>query len=418
MKNKTEINVTRLGVRRRRMVSMTREPRGFRPIGGPSRRLCRRALAALPAAILAGLLLDGCSPKTDDPQPESTMASNITLTAAQQGHIQLYTLEPSGFHKAVETTGTVDFDHDQATTVLAPISGPVARMLVSLGERVKAGEQLAAVDSPDFANAISAYRKAIATARITRQLADQDQELLQHDGVAPREAQQARIDATNAEADRDAALQELRSLAVDEKTIEAIQDGKAVPQARGLIRSPIAGTVVEKSITPGQLLQAGSTPCFTVADLSRIWIIAQVFGSDLASIQVGDPVDVETGIGTNSLSGTVDNISALVDPDTRSVAVRVVADNPGELLKKRMYVRVIIRARAESNGLLVPVSAILRDEENLPFVYVALPDGSFARRRVTLGYRVDDRYDVTSGLQAGDRVVVEGGLFVQFLQNQ
>jgi cobalt-zinc-cadmium efflux system membrane fusion protein len=418
MKDKSVINITEHVVRRRRVVSMTGGLRGFKPVGGPSRRRCRAALAAIPAAILAGLVLAGCSPKAEDPQPEPAAVTNVTLTAAQQAHIQLYTVEPSGFNRAVEATGTVDFDNDQATTVLAPISGPVARLRVSLGQQVKAGEPLAEVDSPDYANAISAYRKTLATTRITRQLADQDQELLQHDGVAPREAEQARIDATNAEADRDAALQELRSLAVDEKTIKAIQDGEAVPNVRGLIRSPIAGTVVGKSITPGQLLQAGSTPCFTIADLSRVWILAHVFGSDLASIQVGDPVEVETGMGTNRFSGTVDNISALVDPDTRSVAVRVVADNPGGFLKKQMYVRVMIRARTESNGLLVPVSAILRDEEDLPFVYVALADGSYARQRVTLGYRVEERYDITSGLEAGDRVVVEGGLFVQFLQNQ
>ena len=114
----------------------------------------------------------------------------------------------------------------------------------------------------------------------------------------------------------------------------------------------------------------------------------------------------------------MDNISALVDPDTRSVAVRVVADNPGNFLKKQMYVRVLIHARQESTGLLVPVSAILRDDENLPFVYVAQPDGSFARQHVTLGYRTGDQYDIADGLEAGDQIVVDGGLFVQFMQNQ
>src|SRR5208282_6097643 len=109
---------------------------------------------------------------------------------------------------------------------------------------------------------------------------------------------------------------------------------------------------------------------------------------------------------------------ALVDPNTRSVMVRVVVENPGDLLKKQMYVRVRIQARTESTGLLVPVSAILRDDENLPFVYVVQPDGSFARRHVALGYRTGDQFDIPEGLQAGDPIVVEGGLFVQFMQNQ
>jgi cobalt-zinc-cadmium efflux system membrane fusion protein len=83
-----------------------------------------------------------------------------------------------------------------------------------------------------------------------------------------------------------------------------------------------------------------------------------------------------------------------------------------------MYVRVLIHSQQETSGLLVPVSAILRDDENLPFVYVAQPDESFARRHVTLGYRAGDQYDITAGLEAGDQVVVDGGIFVQFQQNQ
>src|SRR5208283_61885 len=98
--------------------------------------------------------------------------------------------------------------------------------------------------------------------------------------------------------------------------------------------------------------------------------------------------------------------------------VRVAVENPGRFLKKQMYVRVLIHSRTESAGLLVPVSGILRNEENLPFVYVAQPDGSFGRQRVVLGYREGDRYDITSGLKAGDQIVMDGGLFVQFLQNQ
>ena len=114
----------------------------------------------------------------------------------------------------------------------------------------------------------------------------------------------------------------------------------------------------------------------------------------------------------------MDNIAALVDPDTRSVPVRVVVDNPGDLLKKQMYVRVRIRSREESTGLLIPVSAVLRDEENLPFVYTVESDAGFARRHVTLGKRTGDQYVIPEGLAAGERIVVDGGLFVQFMQSQ
>jgi cobalt-zinc-cadmium efflux system membrane fusion protein len=342
----------------------------------------------------------------------------VALTPAQRENLRLYTVASSAFHKTVEATGAVDFDNDQATSVLAPFSGPVSRLLVTLGQQVKKGDPLAEVDSPDFAAAIGAYRKALATAKTDRRLADLDKDLIEHHGVAQREADQAETDAVNAEADRDAALQALVSLNVNPQTIKDIQEGRLALRAPGMIRSPISGTVVEKLITPGQLLQAGTTPSFTVADLSRVWVMAQVFNADLASVSLGDSAQVFTGINSKNFSGTVDNISALVDPDTRSVVVRVVVDNPGTFLKKQMYVRVLIQARQESSGILIPVSAVLRDDENLPFVYVAQADGSFARAHVTLGFRDSDRYEITAGLKSLDRIVVDGGLFVQFMQTQ
>jgi len=373
-------------------------------------------VAAHAAALIA---ISACSPKASvNPQAPSVTASNVKLTSEQRQNIHVYKVAPSTFRKTIETTGVVDFDNDQATSVLAPFSGPVSRLLVSLGEHVKQGAALAVVDSPDFATAISAYRKAIATAQTARRLADLDKDLIEHNGVSKREAEQAETDARNAEADREAALQSLVSLNVPADIIKNIQEGRPISRLDGVIRAPVAGTVVEKLITPGQLLQAGTTPCFTVADLSRVWVMAQVFGSDLESVRVGDSAEVITGIGANAFSGTVDNISALVDPDTRSVVVRVVAKNPRDFLKKQMYVRVLIHAQQESTGLLIPVSAVLRDDVNLPFIYAMQADGSFARQHVTLGYRIGDQYDIPDGLKSGDVIMVDGGLFVQFMQNQ
>ena len=369
--------------------------------------------------LSTAIFVAACSPKPAAyPETPSVTASNVKLTPEQRRNLRLYQVAQSTFRKTVETTGVVDFDNDQATSVLAPFSGPVSRLLVSLGEHVKLGAPLAVVDSPDFATAISAYRKAIATAQTLRRLADLDKDLTAHNGVSKREADQAETDAVNAEADREAALQSLVSLQVPADSIKAIQEGRSVSRVEGVIRAPVAGTVVEKLITPGQLLEAGTTPCFTVADLSRVWVLAQVFGNDLEAVRVGDSAEVLTGIGENTFSGSVDNIAALVDPDTRSVAVRVVAKNPADFLKKQMYVRVRIHAQKQSTGTLIPVSAVLRDDVNLPFVYEVQPDGSFARQHVTLAYRTGDQYDIAEGLKAGDEIVVDGGLFVQFMQTQ
>ena len=342
----------------------------------------------------------------------------MSLTAAQRQHIRLYTVQQSKYHRTIQTSATVDYDNDQATSVLAPFSGPVSRLLVSIGDEVKAGDPLAAVYSPDFAAAIGTYQKAIATARTARRLANLDKDLIEHQGVARREAEQAQTDAVNAESDREAALQTLVSLNVRPQTIKDIQEDRPVALPEGLIRSPIAGTVTDRPITPGQLLQAGTTPCFTVANLARMWVMAQVFGADVAAVSRGDSAEVLTGKGSASLPGTVDNIASLVDPNSRSVLVRVLVDNPGRVLRKQMYVRVAIHARQESTGILIANSAILRDDENLPFVYVARSDDSFARRPVTLGHPAGDQVEISAGLAPGDRIVVDGGIFVQFIQSQ
>lgn len=381
----------------------------------PTLKTAALAGAALSVALAA---LAGCSPKPDyTAASTSARPSLVTLTAAQLQHIRLYTVAPSAFHKTVEASGVVDFDNDQSTGVLSPISGPVSRVLVQPGQAVKAGDTLATVASPDYAAALSAYAKALATARTARQLADADMDLARHNGISQREAQQAQTDAANAEADRDAALQALAGLNIDPQAIKDIQQGRLAPRIEGKIRAPIAGTVVEKLVTPGQLLQAGATPAFTVANLSKVWVMAQIAGSDLGSVAVGDPATIETGVGP-AIIGTVDNIAALVNPDTRAVLARVVVNNPGGVLKKQMYVRVKVQSRQASNGLLVPNSAVLRDDENLPFVYVAQAGGGFARRHVTLGYATGDQFEIPQGLSAGDKVVADGAVFVQFMQNQ
>ncbi len=393
-----------------------RGPRGsatWRPRFSP--QLCAlTALPALGALVLAAVL---AARGEQSPPPEAGAARNLSLTAAQREKIHTTVIQPATFRRVIETTGTVSFDNDQATTVLAPVSGPVAKLEVALGAKVKAGDALATVTSPDYATAISAYRKAVATAKNTRRIAELAQQL-SHNNLSRKEVEQAQTDAANAEADRDAALQQLRSLGVDEASIKAIQDNGPLPERVGVIRSPLEGTVVEKLITPGQLLQAGATPCFTVADLSQVWVIANAFESGLGFIEEGDPAEILTSAWPTNLPGKVDYISAIVDTNTRAVGVRIVAENPKGILKKQMYVRVLIHSRREQTGLLAPVSAVLRDDDNLPFVYLANAGGNFSRRRITLGSRVGDRYETTAGLAAGDRVVVEGGLFLQFMENQ
>jgi len=373
--------------------------------------LLRRALVVVLCAMLAA----GCSSKSDDAENNSAAVQNVRLTKDQLSHMRLYTVVPVGYRERIEAPGTVDFDNDQSTAVVSPFTGPVTRTLVTLGQHVAKGQPLALVQSADYATAVGAYRKAVVTARNAQRLASADRDLAAHNGISAREAEQAQTDAAGAEADREAALQSLIALGVDRSAIGSAQSG-GVPAA--VIRAPVSGFIVEKPITPGQLLQAGTTPTFTVANIAQVWVLAQIASSDLAKVSVGAVASIDPGNGTGIFHGAVDNVAALVNSDTRAVIARIVAANPGGLLKKQMFVNVSIESARVSTGLLVPVSAVLRDDQNLPFVYVALPGGSFARRHVTLGHRDAQNYDVTSGLGSGDRVVADGAIFLQFMQSQ
>ena len=307
-------------------------------------------------ALLALVALTACSPKPAADAQASVTPTTVKLTAAQRRHIGIFTVSHAAFSKTIDAPGVVDFDNDQATSVIAPFSGPVTQILVNPGDMVAKGQPLALVQSGDFSTAVAAYSKAVAVARTNRKLADIDADLLQHNGISAKEAAQAQTDAVSAEADRDAAAQALVALGVPRGAIQALARGKAAGGALGVIRSPIAGTVAERLVTPGQLVQAGTTASFTVADLSKVWVMAQIPDSDLPLVKVGDAASV-TG-GTGRFAGALTNIAAEVNPDTRAVLARVVVDNPGDLLKKQMYVRVEIQSRQPTSGLLVPVSAV------------------------------------------------------------
>jgi len=307
------------------------------------------------------------------PAPDTgnrAMAGTVIVPPEQLTRLRVVPVTASAFRPTIQATGTVQFDADVSTKVLAPISGPVTRILAEPGTYVRAGQALALVSSPDFATTVADFRKAQAAWVQAKRVADLDEQLWKNDAIAKRDLEQAQTDAVAAAADRDAALQQLRSLGVDEASIAALRDGKEVPTLQAAIRAPLEGTVVERLINPGQLLQAGSTEAFTVANLATMWVQTSVFESDLSAVQVGDRAEVTTTASPTPFAGRVTYIAALVDPATKATAVRVVVPNTRRLLKKDMYVQVSIHASRERNGVLIPVTSVLRDDDNLPLTFL------------------------------------------------
>jgi cobalt-zinc-cadmium efflux system membrane fusion protein len=387
-----------------------------------------RLNSALWMSCAACLTLVACSKDAPTPAADgsgplvasdtSARAREVVLTAAQAARIRVSAVDMTSYRSAISTTGTVAFNGDRSTAVLAPVSGPITKILVNPGSVVRRGEPLAMVTSPDFATATAAYRKAQSAYRNLQRIADLDEQLFKNDAIPRREVEQAQTDAAGALADRDAAVEQMRALGVDESSISAVRENRPVSMLEAVIRAPIEGTVVEKLCNPGQLIAAGTTQCFTISDLSTVWVMANVFESDLAAVAAGQEASIVTAAQPAPIVGRVSYVGSLVDPASKATAVRVVAPNPRDILKRDMLVTVSIKATQSRNGLLIPASAVLRDDQNLPFVYLATPNNHFARRSITIGSRVGDSYEVKAGLASGDRIVVDGSLFLQFAGNQ
>ena len=367
-----------------------------------------------------------CTPASKDSPKDAATATSadsastgtFRVTDEQRTRLEIITVNPTAFRPVIEATGTVAFNGDHSTQVISPISGPVVRLVAPLGAHVSAGQTLATVSSPDFAAAVAGFRKAEEAARNTKRILDRNEQLFTNDALARTDLDQSRTDAASAAADRDAAEQQLRAIGIDAATIAAIHDNKPLGVIEAAIRAPIPGTVVERLITPGQLLQAGTTPAFAVADLSTVWVLVSVFGADVASVVVGDAADIFTDASPKPLAGRVDFIASIVDPGTRATTVRVLAPNPNQLLKRDLFVRLQLHSSREHKGIVIPPTSVLRDDDNLPFVFIANADKSFSRRRITLGVAVKGGYEITDGLKAGEQILSNGALFVQFAEHQ
>jgi RND family efflux transporter MFP subunit len=189
---------------------------------------------------------------------------------------------------------------------------------------------------------------------------------------------------------------------------------KAPPSFEVPVRAPIGGLVVEQDVAAGQLLQTGATQCFMISDVSTVWVLVNVYQKDLPYVHVGDTVTIQTDTYSDDFHGRISYVAASLDPNTRTLQARIETSNPGDKLKKDMYVVATVNAGTIPNAIALPDAAVLRDSENQPFVYAAASSNQFGRRSVTLGESLNGQTEITGGLKAGDRVIGNGSLFLQF----
>ena len=343
----------------------------------------------------------------ESPQSKAELFS---LPPDQAAHIQIYTVAKAPMARTLRLSGSVAYNAFQTTPVIAQVGGPVSRILVTPGEQVRAGQPLLYVASPDYSQLRSAYIKAREAYRLADKIYLRDQDLYAHKAIAQSEVEQAESSRAQADADLQSSEQAIRVLGISDP--EDLANKPPSPEVALL--APVAGEVVERLCSPGQLLQAGGTQCFTLSNMGSVWVLVNIYQNDLAYVHVGDEATIDNEAYPDVVRGKIQYIAPALDPTTRTLQARIEASNPGQRLKKDMYVTAQVRAGVVPNALMVPDAAVLRDTENMPYVYLQTGDNQFARRMVTLGESQNGQTQITAGLQAGDKVVGSGGLFLQF----
>jgi cobalt-zinc-cadmium efflux system membrane fusion protein len=337
-------------------------------------------------------------------------AQLFSVPPEQMSHVQVVTVAASALERVLRLTGSVEYNNFETTPVITQVGGPVARILVSPGDEVRAGQPLLEVASPDYAQDRTNYLKFRDALALAEKSYDRAQDLYAHHAIAQADLEQAESTRNQAQADLQAAEQALKVLGVAD--LDALVRGPSSAQVP--LPAPIEGEVVERLVSPGQVIQAGATQCFTISNMKSVWVLANVYQQDLAYVRVGEPVEISTDAYPEVFRGKISYIAPALDPDTRTLQVRIVAANPDKKLKKEMYVTASVRASAIPNAIAVPDAAVLWNSENQPFVYVETAGNQFGQELVTLGESQNGRTQILSGLTAGQRIAANGSLFLQF----
>ena len=295
------------------------------------------------------------------------------------------------------------WDEDRTVRVFPPFAGRVTRLIAKVGDRVAAGAPLAEIMSPDFGQAQADARKSQADLALATQALDRQKDLNAHGVSSSKELQQAEADYARARAEADRAVGRLSSY------------GHAVGSGNDFVlKSPVAGTVVEKNLNPGQELRPDQpgAPLFVVTDPTRLWVVIDATEGDLAVLKVGIPLVISSNqFPDDAFSGELTQVSDFVDPNTRTLKARGVVPNAQRTLKGEMYVSARVKVPKGEYPTVNPKAVYLSGVRN--YVFVRTDASTFVRRPVRVGREADGRVPVFSGLKEGEEAVVAGNLFLE-----
>jgi cobalt-zinc-cadmium efflux system membrane fusion protein len=308
--------------------------------------------------------------------------------------------------------GKVQFDEDRVSRVLVPVPGQVVDLRVKVGDPVKKGQTLCAISSREAAAAVGEHIEARRDLELAEKNAAMTEDLYNHEAASRIALQQAQNDLAKARARVARTEEALRVLGLAPKMDLPSFNGR-VP-----IVAPISGVVIDRKVTEGQFVQTDATPIITLADLSNVWVVGDVFERDLRLVGRGQAATIATAAYPGEkFRGVVDYISEAIDPVTRSAKVRVTSANVGGRLKPEMFATIALDVATHERAVSIPSRAVLT-ENGRTFVYVQVAPRRFVRRGVEVDQGAGDERRILAGLRPGERVVTDGAILLRQEEEQ
>lgn len=395
---------------------------GTTPARGRAKSKSRSFAVPLTAALIALAACRGKQPAPDERETGATPANGaaerskgseagaivLTPEQARAAGISTAPAEERAEASPIEATATIEPAADRQARVGSRIAGRVVTVRARVGDRVRAGQLLAIVDSPELGRARADFLAALAEANLARETADRKKALFDDKISAEREWREAEAQAIRARAEKDAAENRLHALGVSDEELPHLRKDGHLGSTMA-IASPLAGLVVDAAATLGQMVEPKDT-LFVVMDLRSVWLQVDVYEQDLSQVRPGQGATVRLkAVPGESFAGVVDNVGAVVDPKSRTVKVRVLLENARGALKPGMFATATIAGTSgeKRRGLYVPSSAVQRlGRESV--VFVARSENAYESRRVEVGRGGGAWTEIARGLDAGERVVTTG----------
>ena len=365
----------------------------------------RLKVVGVGGVLVSAVILAGCGAKADTPDPKigapppaqvEQEANSDSVKVDRPDQFPLYTATGRAITPEMKVTGVVNVDVSRNVPVVSLASGRVVEIRAKLGDTVTKGDLLMRVQSSDISSAFSDLRRATADEALAHSQLDRAQLLVDKGAIAQKEVDVAQNAELKAKVDIETAQERLRVLGADTKNPSAVVD----------ITAPISGVIVEQNVTnaAGVKTLDNSPNLFTIADISTVWILCDVYENNLSQVRLGEPVEIRLNAYPDRMfRGVVDNIGTILDPNLRTAKVRVQVKNPG-LMRLGMFVTATFHGESKEMRALVPATAVLHLHDR-DWVYVPNGGNTFRRLGVTGGAMVQPDLQEVTGIKPGDRVV-------------